>query len=299
MKHLLVFNTCAPSRFNAPIWIENINKLKFDPKYNVDVVISDCCSSTENRKALLDSFPEYISFIDTQVSVFISFNSTVNRMEALRGEYDYAIYVDSGCFLNDDNKTLDHMFAVLEAYRPGMLQIPATNDNDDEYRKVDLNVDQDIGLLNRNQFLNLHCVAISSKIKRAYGQYMMDVINDCGLENFFWYLPNSIKLPFAYIPINRLALDHIKAIDGGGVLQTLDNFSKKFSPNEFRERLREAEDLGIYVGSPCDPFWGPASKIVYFDQPLAYNWVKNNLFLSKEDFDYNKIEGTLMERKDK
>lgn len=297
MRFLIVFNTCGLPKNNlnpikgdnSNIWIGNLLSLmqKYNSeKYDCDFILSDCCSPIKSVNVLKNELSDienlYFNFIREPIPVFQTCNASIKKMEQIK-KYDYVIYVDSGISIG--NFTMDSLFQTcIDNPNYGIILAPANNDNEEHQWRVNLYSDKKIIEFRNNQSLNLHVMAMSSKIGEIYGKYFPDNFCGCGSENFYWYISNSIGLKYGYIPANILMFNHILTLDGRNLSETKKLFYSDLNPYNFAGKLvNYGVGLALYL-PPLKPF--PINEKVW----NSYNKIKIVKELFYHDFNYDNIK---------
>ena len=269
---LIVYNTCGLSgKENADHYLGRINNLLNQDLDDFRVVVSDCCSSKQTS----DKLP-----------LCITMNSTVINSIKHFGEFDAYLYVDSGVDIKN-KKDVKELWQLLRS-DPTYGLVAAQTDDDNGYSWWGINPKQLIIPVGKT--VNLHCQLYSNEYFKAYGKLLPDIFAADSHESIYTFLTAAIGLQFVLHP--DIVVNHVTAIDGPS-----SGFGRGnhlfLSPKTIKQICDEGHPLGFgyeEFANVCVHDQNLYKNNVFLHNPKPlYEFLLNNVFLSKAIFDYDKI----------
>lgn len=320
MKILSIYNTFANNKQESDAqfqgYVDGISSILMQKGVDQDVVISSCLNTTPCRTRLMDVFESNIrySFIDELQPLPVTVNLTVMKMEEKYGPYDAFLYVDSGVRFRDEYQ-LAHLVHTHYDYKAGMTSALTSNDTGlyeamgwgkhiDDHSDIAKYFDkQGVFKFPIGGACCLHLQLFDRAIYESFGKIYTDIWASHCSESCFSHICGSIGKN--YIITNEVVVDHLIGMDGA---------SGGFSPRAWMEKggnrldhpyktrsIFEIFKDGQHLGLGFQEFGGGviAPKDQFSPEGFALNqdlkhYIKNNVFLSKELLDYNKIKHQLI-----
>ena len=302
-KLLVVYNTCGFSgRENVDWYIDCINNLLSQDFEDFKLVISSCGNRMPTIKKLVATFKDKVSynFINDRITVNQSFNHTVKKSVEEFGEFEGYLYVDSGINVRDNKNVLSEAYKLFKSSNYGMVTMQASNDNG---FKQWINVD---GYVTGKNFeipigraCNLHTQLFSNDIFKAFDNKIIpDIFVAYCTESVFSFLAAAAKQK--WVIMKDVVLEHLKSLDGAtcGFNHTGpkgDNKNNLFADLDIYEICKDPEAWESGFG--YEEMQG-----VFLHDPKKYNedgevqdperlkeFIRTRMFLTKEQFDYNKV----------
>tara|TARA_R110000824_G_scaffold285090_2_gene473252 strand:+ start:57 stop:992 length:936 start_codon:yes stop_codon:yes gene_type:complete len=302
-KLLVVYNTCGFSgRENVDWYIDCINNLLSQDFEDFKLVISSCGNRMPTIKKLVATFKDKVSynFINDRITVNQSFNHTVKKSVEEFGEFEGYLYVDSGINVRDNKNVLSEAYKLFKSSNYGMVTMQASNDNG---FKQWINVD---GYVTGKNFeipigraCNLHTQIFSNDIFKAFDNKIIpDIFVAYCTESVFSFLAAAAKQK--WVIMKDVVLEHLKSLDGAtcGFNHTGpkgDNKNNLFADLDIYEICKDPEAWESGFG--YEEMQG-----VFLHDPKKYNedgevqdperlkeFIRTRMFLTKEQFDYNKV----------
>lgn len=221
-KILVVYNTCGIKQDNTKWYIECLEgflKQKFD---GFSVVMSSCLNSKECIKEVTSHFKNKISYCYhlEPHTVNVTFNKTVQETTKRLGEFEYYVYVDSGCTFGDNVNILSEAYKSLKENDYGMLSLQV--DTDEALQAIDPNLkyeSKEIQIKEKDLVIPLgkacngHVIFHSNEFLKHYDNKLWpDVFAAYCTESTFSFLCSSLNKKWAIL--KDLQIHHLKAIDG-------------------------------------------------------------------------------------
>lgn len=220
-KVLLVYNTCGIRGDNTEHYIKCIKtflKQKFD---GFKIVLSSCKNSTECIKQLYAEFGDEISYCLTPKlhTVNITFNNAVRKSVTKFGDFDSYMYVDSGCWFEDD----DIIQKAHDCLRSGPYGIVAVQvDNDEALNVLDpkfvhstekIQITGADYIIPVGQSINQHVHLFSSEVyKNCNDKIEPDVFAAHCSESVFNYIAAAASQRWVIMADKQVS--HHRSIDG-------------------------------------------------------------------------------------
>jgi len=220
-KVLLVYNTCGIRGDNTEHYIKCIKTLlkqKFD---GFKIVLSSCKNSTECIKQLYAEFKNEISYCLTRdlYTVNITFNNAVRKSVAKFGDFDSYMYVDSGCWFDDDD-VVQKSYDCLRSGPHGIVTLQI--DNDEALNALDarfVHSTEEVQITGENYIvpigksINEHVFLFSSEIyKNCNDKIQPDVFAAHCTESVFSYVAAAAGQKWVIMADKQIR--HHRSIDG-------------------------------------------------------------------------------------
>lgn len=311
---LVVYNTCGKSGLepNEQIFTA-IRSMLLQDKSNMRILWSSVYNDEFLRDAVGEEFGDRIShcYIDAKVPVPVSFNRAVQKFhEEVDSEVDRIMYVDSGVrFLRTDDIRL--LYDVADRNDVGMVSARSLNDDGywDNLKVGRFRDDHDSYesemfkgknyIVPVGKAVNLHCQIFSSDIYDYYGRCYTDVFAGYASESVFSFICAALGLK--WIVSRNVVVDHLRIPYSNSCM---------FPPHEHVAKGGKSEDYGFCVDSVIeickrgqeyglgleelagtvmhDP--SKFDKNGFATDPRLKQFIRDNLFLTPDKFDYNKLE---------
>ena len=314
-KLLAVYNTCGIREDNIDWYIECIHSLLNQNFEDCKIVLSSCLNSEDCLQKIRNTFGSKILYcIHTQAhTVNITFNKTVQECVKKYGEFEYYLYIDSGCLLDNDLNLFSTVYQSCVNNDYGILSVQTNTDtafqglglgltNDSEHPQI---CDEDY-VLPIGQAINLHVFLFCNDIYKKYNKIIPDVFAAHYTESTFGFLCSSVQKRWAII--KDLHIQHLKSIDGATLCKPHHSSVYK---NRWNNLLYDRNALD-FITSPearkSGLGYGECDDIMHHD-PNAYdedgnalyaddlsNIIQKYLFLTDDELSYdNNIEGYFLE----
>ena len=323
MSLMIVYNVCGLSgRENSSTYIKHLNSIldqNFDDK---KVIFSACLISKDTFTKVYSTFRDRISYYitDQKLAVNQSFNHAVLAGIKEFGEFDGYVYMASDVKFTDDLDSLTKINNRIMREDIGIVSPEIDRDNgyywwfgfdESEYIWDVFGRDNDF-VVPLGSTANLHCAAFSNKIYKEYGRILPDVFVSYCSESSFTFLAAAVRQKF--LITNDVLCNH--GVHDGPHHQ-LDGQTQVYGAGwdlvfpgskSIKEIVEsdEAKDCGFgheeWVPRFLDRMNVPDDKVYLMHDPeqfddddLSYDdrlkeFIKDNLFLSKNILDYDKIE---------
>ena len=302
-KLLVVYNTCGFSgREHIEWYVDCINNLLDQEFEDFRLVISSCGNKLPVIKKLVQTFKDKVSynFINDRITVNQSFNHTVKKCVEEFGEFEGYLYIDSGINVGDNKKVLSEAYDLFKSDNYGMLTIQASNDNGfKQWIGVDDFVTEENFIIPVGRACNLHTQIFSNDIFKAFDNKIIpDIFVAYCTESVFSFLTAATKQK--WVIMKDMILEHLKSIDGAtcGFDHTGpkgDNKNNLFAGLDIYEICKDPEAWESGFG------YEEMQGVMQHD-PKKYNekgevedperlkeFIRTRIFLTKEQFDYDKI----------
>jgi hypothetical protein len=319
MKRLLaVYNICGIGGFQNYIYYENaiesLLRQKGFAEGELKIVVSSCCSNDDTVRNLTNHYQGLVSFnwIGDSVPLTVSFNHTVMKAVEHLGEFDGYLYLDSGINLWDPSLRFDALKTLwdvhlstspagndwsdgLECHKAITAAMPSNDDGSSwwgitypEYGEYVYQI---------GQTTNLHCQIYSEEFRKAYnGKLHCDIFANDTSESVTSYLCAAIERKF--VMTNRIRVFHNAHLDGASIGWRGGDGPRKrlfMTEKSMDERYAEGHKYGFgYEECNGNQNW-VHDKDMFDEYGNAkdpeglHNFLKNELFLKKEEFDYDSI----------
>lgn len=314
-KILVVYNTCGISgKENSRFYIDSLRSI-LDQDFNgFDIVMSSCLNSELTRKNVLNEFGSKIkyNFIDEKHPVNVTFNHTVRKTIEIQGEYESYMYVDSGTTFVPG--LLSAIYDRIKTGKYGMVTPQPENDTeyfaglgigryrgDDEYARSILFKDGDY-IIPLGKGMGTHTNLISNDLRSFYGNVYPDVFASHCTESTFSFINAALKKQ--WLLVKDFILPHNISMDGQSsgfnpaewlYQNRRPTFDHPYIINSILERVLTSRSVQCGFGyEECRNILNHDAS--QFDEnyhcinnDLKY-FIKDNLFLKKEELDYDSIK---------
>ncbi len=320
MKSLIVYNGCGIKRDNTEIYPRYIQRL-IDQSYTDDVklVVSFCKPRSRTIPYLKSLFPDldYIQ-IDDGIPVNVTFNNAILKSVEKYGKFDNYTFFTADTLLMQDNSMQTLFDSINNNSHYGMLSAQADIDScyayglklgggrfaiDDENARKEMFKDGKDYIVPVGKACAAHVQVYSSKIFDFYGKCCPDIFAGYCTESTFTFVNAALKLNWA---ISKDVLTHHDAGMDGPSCATDPEKHKQENPatgaydhafampslleiftNETARKLglgyEECQEIVMHDPSQFE-------NNVCINEELKY-YIKDNLYLSKNKFDYDTING--------
>lgn len=306
MKLLSVYNICGISkRENIGFYKNALNSLINQKNIDHDIVISSCLSSHSILSELKYTFPQIkINNIIDKVPVNVSFNHSCNIFDD--GNYDGFLYIDSGIIFPKTN-VLSNMITRMESGPYAMTCCITDTDQGVSLDNIG-NLDGGNGIVNDGigqcvsigSSLNLHCQIFSNRIKNFFNNIIPDIFAGYCTESVFSFICASLQQRWA---VCSDVVGHAISIDGQSsgfhpsvwTMKTgRESYDHPFAINGYMDRILNPYAIQVGFGfEECRHILihdtNQYNKEMFcINNDLKY-YIRNNLYLKPEEFDYNNI----------
>lgn len=310
-KLLLVYNTYGGLN-QIPYYIDSIRSLMYqgimDDSDNYKIAVSACCPSQMWEIQVENTFHDLISVnkVYDNVPVSVSFNDTVDKMVSHFGEFSNYLYIDSGINFWDPSGRFDALEALLQVHEQGgyaMTNAMISNDMGFESWNIQLKPDEDF-IFPVGQTTNLHAAIFSKEWKDAYKRILPCRFASHCMESVFSQMAAAIHKKNCLT--QKVNLFHCHSMDGASSgSRAIDPdrtpmsttfpigglwFKTKKTVDEMH---REGYDIGFSI-EECAEYWkhnpDAYDENGFAKSPLLKEFYAREVYLSKEDFDYSKMQ---------
>jgi len=299
-KYLIVYNICEIGKINYEWYIKCIdNLLKINHK-RYHIVISGCRVSTKTKQKLFDRYQGKVSFCYTEnfLSVNITFNLAVRRCVRKFGTFTGYLYFDSGVNIENNYQFLNEIEERVYQGKYSMITIQTDTDTGHENWRLPRCFKDNDFIMPVGKCCNLHVSYFSDDLRVAFNNKIIpDIFNAYCTESVFSFLNASIKKQ--WVIVRDLILTHIKEQDGATM-----SYDHTGPRQAHWNNLYAMADMGEIINDP------EAKKVglgyeeiagILMHDPQLYtpeghckndslrDYIKENLFLSTEQLNYNHI----------
>lgn len=313
-KLLIVYNICGIKHDNIKMWINHLQDILNQKYDNFVVAVSGCKISSESKELLLKLKNKYtnivFNFTDEILPVNVTFNHTTQLCTSEIGMFDGYVYVASDVKFGTDHDVLKKLSYLHFNTNSAMTYALVDNDHglDGWYKECweELNelLEKDHFFINIGKTANMHVILFDKELYIKYNTKIIpDIFASHCTETTYSYLAASINKKIA-VHNKSIMLKHIGFADGHSVgfmdeigwnhKLAWKHFFKCKSSVEERLLSDNAKNSGFgyvdfYGGFTHD------SKLYdkdenHIEPEKLFNFLKNNVYLSIEEFDYNKIK---------
>ena len=312
-KILVVYNTCGIAKENSGSYKESLQSLLDQDGEYCDIVMSSCLNNEDTRGSIQRFFGNKIkyNFVDEIHPVNVTFNHAVNNVIKHNDEYSGYMFMDSGSCLHPHRNLMQSLYKYLKTGKYGM--ITPQSDADTEYHMgIGLGIDdesaRELMFKEGNFFVPIgkasaaHVNVTSNEMRSFYGRVYPDIFAGHCTESTFSFLNGALSKQ--WVLLKDFIVHHEVSMDGP---------SSGFSPGKWMAETRrptfdhpykipsiisrlcteEARSCGFGYEECRNVFMHDDS---HFDEnyhcknnKLKY-FLKESLFLSKEELDYDKIK---------
>ena len=306
-KLLAVYNTCGiGGKVNVDNYITSLESLFSQDFDGMKVALSSCLNNPSEIELLKHHFGDKISYnsIYESVPISITFNHTVQKCTEKFGEFDGYLFIDSGVHFLDSTSSIDNLFTLFESGHYGI--VAARTDDDmgfDDWFKTDMRGDTlfDTGhlIVPLGSAVNLHAQIFSKEWLHTYGRILPDIFAGQCMESVFSFMCAALRTKWVVsknvILHHRTGMDgpssgfapHVWQMDGHNrgdhLFSTNESISDIISRGvEFGMGYEEIQKICLHQDDQFD------EEGYCINDNLA-PYIKDNLFLRPDQFDYNKI----------
>lgn len=297
-KLLIIYNICGISgKDNTDYYIKALENL-LSQTINSPIIVSACCPLPHTIEQLKIRFQQKISInvINDQIPVNITFNYSVNKAIEKYGKADGYSYIDSGIIFNQQD-ALEKMHNKLLTSKYGIVS--CVTDNDNGFSRWGINHNSDEYIIPVGKAINGHTEIFDNSLLEFYGKLMPDIFASFCTESTYSFLVAALQKQWL-LCTNSTAL-HVNGMDIGSSFCHNDRPNIKcdwdhlFSTNRSMKNII-SDHVGIELGFGYEEVQSVLmhKKECYDENGLCKNnelkyWIKNNIFLSKEEFNYDNI----------
>jgi hypothetical protein len=316
---------CGIKFNNLEMWLNHIQDILNQKYPKFTVALSGCVISDESKKELEKLKNKYsnivFNWIEDILPVNVTFNHTAQICTEQLGEFDGYLYVASDVKFGNDTEVLQKLSHLHQNSNSAITYALVDNDHglDGIYAECweELNelLENDHFCVNIGKTANMHVALFDKEIYNTFNNKIIpDIFATHCTETTYSYLVASLSKKFV-IHNKDIMLGHIGFADGHAAeLMKEINWDDKLSwKHLFRssisaeERLlsEEAKLSGFGYGEWKEILM-PGEYILYRDKTMydeeenhkepekLLSFLKKALYLSKEEFDYNNINYTLI-----
>jgi len=323
MSLLVVYNTCGlGGKENSQSYIKNIRSILSQDLEDKQVVFSGCCISHQTLDKVFGEFQKDINYCLTnqRLAVNQSFNHTVLKSVEEHGEFDGYMYVASDVCFSEDTDSLSRLHKRIKNPENGIVSPEIDKDNGyywwfdfEEHQSIwDVYGREKDFTVPLGRTANLHCKIFSNDIFKAYDNILPDIFVSYCTESTFSFLAAAVRQRF--IIANDVLYHHGER---DGQHSGLDGQTLAFGagwdlvyPGAKSIKAIVEDPIGIHAGFGHEE-WVPRfahkmdipdDKTYLIHDPEQYdkdglstddrlkNFLKKNLFLSKEVLNYDNIK---------
>ena len=329
MSLLVVYNACGlGGTENSEAYIKNIRTILAQDLEDKEVVFSGCCVNNQTFANVYKEFRDTISYCLTneKLAVNQSFNHTVLKSVEEFGEFDGYTYVASDVSFVDDSASLGRLHERIKDPAIGIVS-PEIDEDNGYYWWFCFEQNQklwDVFPRHRDFVVplgctaNLHCKIFSNEIFKAYGNILPDVFVSYCTESTFSFLAAAVKQRF--VIANDVSYKHG---ENDGTHSGLDGQTLAFGAGwdlvypgarTIKEIVEDPEARSVGFGHeewvprfahkmdvPKDKTFLIHDSSQFDENSFSIddrlrNFIKKNLYLTKETLDYDKIKYKFVRR---
>ena len=325
---MVVYNACGLSgKENSLTYINHINTILEQNLEDKKIIFSGCFIKPETFQKIYETFSDRISYCLTndKLAVNQSFNLAVlNGIEQL-GEFDGYVYVASDVKFTNDLDSLTKLDNRIKNQENGIVYPEIDRDNGyfwwfdfDESKNIwdVFGRDKDF-VVPVGSTANLHCAVFSNKIVKEYSRPLPDIFVSYCSESSFSFLAAGVKQRFVITNdvlcnhgVNdgrHHQLDGQTLVYGAGwdyvypgsksvkeIVESPEAYKCGFGHEEWvlSRNVDVPKDKTFLIHDP-EQFDENGFSI---DNRLR-DFIRENLFLSKEVLDYDKIQKVFIKGK--
>tara|TARA_R110002153_G_scaffold113768_5_gene256172 strand:+ start:1044 stop:2006 length:963 start_codon:yes stop_codon:yes gene_type:complete len=316
-KMLVVYNICGISgKDNSDYYVDAINTITSQDCDDYVLAVSACRNPDYQIKKILENCKvDFVNSIDDVLPVNITFNSTVREAVKTFGDFEAFLYLDSGVKFTSKDQ-LSKLFSLYESGNYGMVSAQVDSDFGwcwfglNEYSKPILQEDLIIPV---GKACNLHCQIFSNEIFNYYNNVLPDIFRSYCTESTFsfinaairkkWIVSSAVRVHHAFnVPDGRP--DDGDGIDGhsSGFKAPPGTWDDVFPPHSMKEIIQKEDGTKYGFGYEelrsiklHDPECFDLDGYCINEQLKTF--LKENLFLKKENFNYDTINQKTYKRR--
>lgn len=314
-KILCVYNCCGIAKDNTEVYPSYLEKLvaqDFDGQ--IEFIVSACQPKERTIPHLKSLFPE-ISYLDIKdrIPINVSFNHAVLKGIEKWGKFDAYCYITCDCIMQTPYD-IQSLFDILKNdEHNGMISAKADIDNCFSYGilRNGINHPQYDKIAEEMMFKNsnfykmkpgdacaAHCNLWSSKIQEYYGQCIPTCFSGYCSESTFQTICAALRLNWI---IADVLVKHTPSLDCPSAGFRPEDNTRNSIPTYYQGFIDK--DLSTIFGEEYKKLGGaletcqgimPPDLSQYDKNGWIINdklkeYIKNNLYLTKEKFNYDKI----------
>lgn len=321
-RTLLVYNICGIKRDNTnvyPRFMEAIRNQYKSFSGDLKTIVSGCRMKSHTMPSLKSLFPEF-DYINTEenLTVNITFNNAVLKAVEQHGEFDNYVYIAADAMISNFDQIENMSNAMMNNNNIGMYSAQIDKDNcyayglklgggrhiiDDERARQEMFQDGTDYIVPVGKACAAHLNMYSNDLFKFYGRCCPDIFASYCTESIFTFLTSAIKKHWVISKDNLIY--HFPSLDGP---------SCGFDPEKYKF---DNPETGAYdhpfIGESIMPIfendyaksiglgYEECAGVVMHD-PSQFdenqfckndklkNYIKENLFLSQDKFDYKNIK---------
>lgn len=321
MKSLIIYNACGIKKDNTelyPIYLSRLIDQKLSPESKI--VFCSCQPKARTIPYLKNLFPsiDYIEISDS-LPVNITFNHAILKSVEKYGKFESYTFFTSDSLLRD-SFSMQRLFSAMEKNQNyGMLSAQIDIDScyayglklgggrfhiDDERARAEMFAAGTDYIVPVGRACAAHVNVYSSKIFDFYGRCCPDIFAGYCTESIFSFINSALKLDWV---ISRDVLIHHDAGMDGPSCSTNPEGHKQKNPRtgSYDHAFGQSSLLHIFQNEKAKKLglgYEECQKVVMHDSDQfknnycineeLKNYIKENLYLSKDLFDYSKINST-------
>lgn len=307
---VIVYNVCGISGRENGYYYAHALKSILEQNVSTphEVVVSACLITPEAKRILLRDFSNsgiHFNWIEESVPLSVSFNHTCREMDKrFPNRSDSFLYVDSGVCFHAERGNIELLHKQYtkgpDGRSYGMFSALTGNDMGFEqwgnpYHWPCPDYFNDRGVVVRQipvgRAINLHCQLFSRALFDAYDRRILpDLFANDTSESVFSFMCAALNLSFALT--FEVSVEHNHSMDGA----SFGWRGKRLFKSE--RTMDEIYKLGKSVGFGYEeilPHW-QSDKSLFDSKGYALkadqlrDFIRENLFLTKKEFDYSSIK---------
>lgn len=298
-KLLVVYNPCGITpndHLRLPIYFSALDSILNQSFYENEVVISSCCNSKQVKEAFIDRYRNSVmfNFMDAKLPVTVTFNKSVIEAVKIFGEFEGYVYVASDIIFGDNKYVLDKMYNVFKSGPYAMVSANVDFDSGNQLWGITPTGLYEVPL---GSAVNLHCQIFSNDIYKAYGgKVYPDIFAGHCSESVFSFVCAAIKRK--WVVISDLIVHHEKQkldVQSAGFTPRFPQWEHPYLIKSVLEVVKRGYEFGLGYEECQNILLHDPTKFDINGYSLTddlRNFIKNNLFLSKEYLDYDTIACT-------
>jgi glycosyltransferase involved in cell wall biosynthesis len=300
-KVLVVYNICGISKKeNYSYYLSALNSILYQKFDGFSVVISGCLTSEKVKKILFDNLGNRVSYnwIDERLPLSVTFNHTVQKCVNEFGAFESYLYVDSGVNFANNRNVISKMYDRMNS---GPYAMVATQvDVDGGYDYWGIYIKNEDYIVPVGKAVNLHCQLFSHEIFDKYNKKILpDIFANHTSESVYTFINAAIHKK--WMIAHDLKLVHESNMDGassGFLLNSsgVHHFKPDLlfkCPKTITQICSEGQKYGFGYEEYLRVCVHHSAKFDldgYAKDDNLYEFLKNNVYLSKESLDYDKIQ---------
>lgn len=311
-KILVVYNICQIANLETfEFYQPAIDSILLQSDPDIDIVVSGCCINQQTKDQLYAEYADKgvkFCWIDDRYPVPVTFNKTCLEMDKQFGPYIGFLYVDSGIIFTSNND-IENMRDVMNSGPYAMVASRVSHD-DGAYQWFGLGTwhndfsqhdsfFQDNFVLPIGKAWNLHCQIFHRDLLEYYSNLYTDIFKSSCSESVFTFICAAIKRKWIIckdvLVHHRYLHGNASSIESPNTLTRCPNYNHPYLIPDVLSVMHQGRKFGLGY-EQCSREHG------VFHDPKDYDsegfaikeelkvYIKDNLFLSKDLLDYDKIE---------